>query len=155
MPYITRGWFNIEMSSYQCRKSHCGDKMILRPSYLHNGISYTGKMTYLYWIRALDSLSAITIDNAIYHINYAHHFVLLWSVVVVMEVNSLWPSDAIWYNRYGSTLAQVMACCLRAPSHYLNHCLLIIIKLQWHFSWAQFHMRLSRQSLKLTWKLLT
>ena len=26
--------------------------MILRPSYLHNGISYTGKMTYLHWIRA-------------------------------------------------------------------------------------------------------
>ena len=27
----------------------------IRPSYLHNGISYTGKMTYLYWIRALTS----------------------------------------------------------------------------------------------------
>ena len=37
-------WFNIQMSSYQCRKSHCGDKTILRPSYLHNGISYTGKL---------------------------------------------------------------------------------------------------------------
>ena len=31
-----------------------GDKTILRPSYLHNGISYTGKMTSLYWIRAQD-----------------------------------------------------------------------------------------------------
>ena len=46
------GWFNIKMSSYQYRKSHCGDKTILRPSYLHNGISYTGKMASLYWIRA-------------------------------------------------------------------------------------------------------
>ena len=36
-------WFNIKMLSYQYRKSHCGDKTILRPSYLHNGISYTGK----------------------------------------------------------------------------------------------------------------
>ena len=45
--------FNIKMISYQYRKSHCGDKMILWPSYLHNGISYTGKMTSLYWIRAL------------------------------------------------------------------------------------------------------
>ena len=43
-------WFNM-MSSYQYRKSHCGDKMIFRPSYLHNGISYTDKMTSLYWIR--------------------------------------------------------------------------------------------------------
>ena len=44
--------FNIKMSSYQYRKSHCGDKTILRPSYLHNEISYTGKMTSLYWIKA-------------------------------------------------------------------------------------------------------
>ena len=49
------GWFNKKMLSYQYRKSHCGDKTILRPSYLHNGISYTGKMTSLYWIRVLVS----------------------------------------------------------------------------------------------------
>ena len=48
----TGPWFNIKMSSYQYRKSHCGDKTILRPSYLHNGISYTGKTTSLYWIGA-------------------------------------------------------------------------------------------------------
>ena len=40
------------MPSYQYRKSHCWDKTMLRPSYLHNGISYTGKMTSLYWIGA-------------------------------------------------------------------------------------------------------
>ena len=54
---IENGWpggrFNKKMSSYQYRKSHCGDKTILRPSYLHNGISYTGKTASLYWIRAL------------------------------------------------------------------------------------------------------
>ena len=44
--------FNIKMSSYQYRKSHCGDKTVVRSSYLHNGISYTGKITSLYWIRA-------------------------------------------------------------------------------------------------------
>ena len=48
----TGPWFNIKMPSYRYRKSHCGDKTILRPSYLHNGISYTGKKTSLYWIRA-------------------------------------------------------------------------------------------------------
>ena len=41
------GWFNIKIPSYQNRKSHCGDKTILRPSYLHNGISYTGKHLYI------------------------------------------------------------------------------------------------------------
>ena len=50
----SRVWFNIKMLSYQYRQSHCGDKTVVRSSYLHNGISYTGKMTFLYWIRALD-----------------------------------------------------------------------------------------------------
>ena len=38
------------MPSYQYRKSHYGEKTILQPSYLHNGISYTGKTVSLYWI---------------------------------------------------------------------------------------------------------
>ena len=46
-------WFNIKMLSYQYRKFHCGDKTILWLSYLHNGISYTGKKAFLYWERAL------------------------------------------------------------------------------------------------------
>ena len=41
-------------------------------------------------------------------------------------INSLRPSDAIWQHRSGSTLAQVMACCLMAPSHYLNQSWLLI-----------------------------
>ena len=45
--------FNIKMSSYRYRKSHCGDKTVVRSSYLHNGISYTSKMSSLYWIGAL------------------------------------------------------------------------------------------------------
>ena len=45
---------------------------------------------------------------------------------VSQYINSLRPSDAIWWHRTGSTLAQVMACCLTAPSHNLNQCWLII-----------------------------
>ena len=42
---------------------------------------------------------------------------------LVLLINSLlWPSDTIWRQRSGSTLAPVMACCLTAPSHYLNQC---------------------------------
>ena len=37
------------MSSYQYRKSHCGDKTVVRSSYLYYGISFTGKMSSLYW----------------------------------------------------------------------------------------------------------
>ena len=32
------------------------------------------------------------------------------------------PSDAIWRHGSWSTLAQVIACCLTAPSNYLNQC---------------------------------
>ena len=49
-------------------------------------------------------------------------------------VNSLWPGDSIWRHGTRSTVAQVMACCLTAPSHYLNQCWLIISKVQWHSS---------------------
>ena len=49
---ITGPWSNIKMTSYQYRKSHCGDKTVVRSSYLHNGISYTGKISSLYWIGA-------------------------------------------------------------------------------------------------------
>ena len=58
-------WFNIKMS-YQYMKSHCGDKTILRPSYLHNGISYTGKMASLYWIRALNEYGSIFLNEIVY-----------------------------------------------------------------------------------------
>ena len=50
---ISGPWFNIKILSYQYRKSHCGNKTVVRPSYPHNGISYTGKMTSFYWISLL------------------------------------------------------------------------------------------------------
>ena len=43
-----------------------------------------------------------------------------------------------WRHRSGSTLAQVMACCLTAPSHYLNQCWLIISEIQLHSSDGNF-----------------
>ena len=46
-------WFNIKISSYQYRKSHCWDKKVIRSSYLHNGISYTSKRASLYWFSPL------------------------------------------------------------------------------------------------------
>ena len=51
--YQSGPWFNIKMSSYQYRKSHFGDKTVVRSSYLHSGISYTGKITSVYWFSPL------------------------------------------------------------------------------------------------------
>ena len=46
----------------------------------------------------------------------------------VILINSLGSGGAILRWRSWSTLVQVMACCLTAPSHYLNQCWLIVRK---------------------------
>ena len=37
-------------------------------------------------------------------------------------INSLWPSDAKLQHTSRLALAQVMDCCLMAPSHYVKQC---------------------------------
>ena len=56
LKYSSGPCFNIKMSSYQHRKSHCGNKTVVGSSYLHNGISYTGKTASFYWIQHRNSL---------------------------------------------------------------------------------------------------
>ena len=53
------------MPSYQYRKSHCGDKTVVRSSYLHNGMSYTGKMAYFYWISPQVFLGLVEVNCVI------------------------------------------------------------------------------------------
>ena len=72
------GWINTKMSSYQYRKSHCGDKTILWPSYPHNGISYTDKMTSSYWIRALDTVALSYVYNGNPYSGKIRVFILKW-----------------------------------------------------------------------------
>ena len=74
-------WFNIKMPSYQYRKYHCGDNTILLSSYLHNGISYTGKMTSLYWIRTQMAIRDISIfDGCLFH---------FWYILKIPTLNSI------------------------------------------------------------------
>ena len=70
--------------------------------------------------------------NKIMIICLKHDF--LWKETIKYQswFNSLGPSDAIWRCRSGSTLAQVIACCLTAPSQHLNQCWLISSKVHWH-----------------------
>ena len=97
------------MSSYQYRKSHCGDKTVVRSSYLHNRISYTGKISSLYWIGALNlvtkwswswmaychPLCAMSIGPHI--LRYSYFKIWLWKsmvkIICVVEGQShVWPS---------------------------------------------------------------
>ena len=68
----------------------------------------------------------------------------------VWLINTLWPSNAIWRHRSGSTLAQVMALLpdgtkpLPEPMLTYHHWRLIA------FTWRQFHKECSR-NVSLTW----
>ena len=68
------------------------------------------------------------------------------------DINSLGPSDTIWRQRSGSTLARLMACCLTAPNHYLNQCWLIISKVEWHSSEGKFTRDTSAINHWIIWK---
>ena len=59
---------------------------------------------------------------------------VLMNLIMCSEINPLWPGDAICQHGTRSTLVQVMACCLTAPSHYLNQCWLIIGEVNWYSS---------------------
>ena len=110
--------FNIKMTSYPYRKSHCGDKTIIRWSYLHNGIPYIGKMTYLYSTSSL--------------ICFLH---LLWFLLCVILCytgqcyNRTWPvtcvnrpppphTDLAWICLY--VCGWVCLCCLDLIVTYIH-----------------------------------
>ena len=63
----------------------------------------------------------------------------------------MWPSDPIQGHRTWSILFQVMACCLMAPSNYLNQCLSLVGFER--FTWGQFHMKCSRY-IFLAWMMI-
>ena len=105
----TGPWFNIETPPCQYRKSHYGDKMILRPSYLHNGISHTGKMTSFYWITAQVLVSSKRGFNYPHHINMGKCY-KNQIYISALQKNACWASSrrilvkAFCQNLINSTL---------------------------------------------------
>ena len=78
-----------------------------------------------------------------------------WCIYLALGVNELINIIhcglivlSMW-QRFGSTLAQVMACCLMAPSHYLNQCWLVIHDVLWHWHDSNF---LGNTTSKWVWK---
>ena len=75
-----------KMSSYQYRKSRCGDKTVERSSYIHNGISYTYKMVSLYWI---NSQTGTKLQQSAPSLSEAHYLhTLFWHVSTA--INTMW-----------------------------------------------------------------
>ena len=92
--------------------------------------------------------------------NFCHWDKVLWchirshlaKVSRSLVLNSLWPGDAIWRHGTGSILAQVMACCLTAPIHYLSWCWLIIHHRV--LSWENLNIPISKTRLKIAFSKL-
>ena len=98
--------------------------------YFNKFILETSKQIQLYVMEDVGRVACLTHCSGNFN-NYLTSHWIRWEYLLVNSqvlVDSLWPSDTIWRHKYGSTLAQVMACCLTAPSHYLNQCWLIISK---------------------------
>ena len=93
---------------HQYMKSHCGDKTILRSSYLHNGISYTGKRSSLYRIiprinkkgaRAL----TWTVMTGIFQNNYSEQKELTFNTLRPRQnsrhlANNIFLDENIWFG---------------------------------------------------------
>ena len=52
-------------------------------------------------------------------------------ILALYKLNKSRAGDAIWPHGYLSTLVQVMACCLMAPSHYLNQWCVNAMVINW------------------------
>ena len=74
------------MLFYPYRKSHCGDKTIVRSSYLHNANSYTGKMAYLYWISPLRL--------------WSHYFLIIFILIFILFLFFIYIQICITVGSY-------------------------------------------------------
>ena len=92
---------------------------------------------YMQW--QLDENVTHTIDNRsnnrtawmwstieIHTINQNHKRRIIPFQQHYMWLNPLWPSDTIWLHISGSTLTQVLACCLTTWTHCMNQCRYLI-----------------------------
>ena len=123
-PYFARPGprFNINISSYQYRKCHCGGKIILRQSYLHNVISYTGETVPLYWIRDLVAKSTLsqTLLKPMLTSKILHFFYLFSYFFISIFRRVLWYVGAELCKRWFQV---VMYCNIPCKAH-LQHVLL-------------------------------
>ena len=83
-------WFNINMASYLFKIFHCGNKMVVRSSYLHSEISYTGNKSPLYWTVPL--VLVVTRSSPV------KVFIREWLLLVFLQEYFLnWYSFCEWY----------------------------------------------------------
>ena len=106
-------------------------KMDLKMSSATGWSFYLGTLVCVKWLSLKDLLKYLmskTWSSVYLQMEQCWQLSLACFLHIPMVIDSLWPSDVTWRHRFGSTLAEVMAWCLTAPSHYMNKCWLIISK---------------------------
>ena len=140
------GWYLKPMHGDACAFiTHHKSNPLFAILLLGNGKIHLYHFLALRWCKHINSF--LVEDRGLYFINLkaanelVYHgidsnfinLVLMWHFDFSTRIiNTLWPNDVIWWRWSWSTLAQVMACCLTAPSHYLNQCWLMISGVLWH-----------------------
>ena len=119
----------------QCWPRSLSPYGVIRPQYelidLVNECQNDNKHWFSKWLGARRQQAIIwnNIDN--FDLDPQCHMTL-------QNLNPLQPRYTIWRHESGSTLAQIMACCLMAPSHYSNQCWLLINGVLWHSPMTDF-----------------
>ena len=162
----TRGrWVNkIRRDGLECERwlmsSHLGSNHIGYFEAPNDG--HTKQLSYIVWYEAMIGwyksgkcygqpcsygCSSVTDTGASIATGLRQFTVIQWDHQLIRyhDHMRLWPGSLThcglvtpYGDKSGSTLAQVMACCLMAPSHYLNQCWFIISRVQWHPSESNF-----------------
>ena len=129
--------FNTEMSSYQYRISHCGDKAVVSSSYVQNAISYTDENATIHWInpRVVLAFDFFGISSAI-----LEFFLLIFFRVVELALRQSYKFHrglacqratyiglAFFLMHICETRSRLDAC-LTAPSHHPNQSWIMITK---------------------------
>ena len=88
------------------------------------------------------------------------HFCSLYDFGPILKIPSkyvntswLWPGDAILCHRTWSTLVQVMASCLMAPSHYLKQYWLTISMILWFSFHDNVYLNTQYTNTQVLWNL--
>ena len=95
----------------------------------------------------INQIAKSYILHVFFNSTYSNTLNIIYLKPVMNRVNSR------HMTRSESTLAQVLACCLTAPSHYLNQCWLNISNVPGHSSESNFTRHISHQSLKISLKI--
>ena len=133
-------WHSSGQQKHECRPSACWIEDLctisrfLEHVWLITPYSICGMQLLMY-----------DIDSCFCHTS--HELCLRNRKYMYFHFNLSWPSDAIWWHWSRSTLVQVMACCLTAPSHHL-------IYFQWGpvtLNWEQCHRKCSITKCVCKW----